>query len=178
MATGTTPTSEPVLKGSCFCGRVQLISASLPKSVTLCHCKQCQKMGGGAFLPFGDFENEDIAFKSAGEEEPLIKAIPSEFKRNNTPIAYRGHCGYCGSPLFMKYHCRPDVTSIAMGIIDNASVKGELPKPCEHIFLKEKACWWNLGDDGLARYDGNPEEFDQSIEEWAKNGSSKRRDVE
>lgn len=60
----------------------------------------------------------------------------------------------------MKYHCRPDGTSVVMGIIDDESIVGKLPRPKEHIFLKEKARWWDVADeDGLARHFAFPEIF-------------------
>ena len=76
----------------------------------------------------------------------------------------------------MKYHCRPDVTHVAMGTVDDGSVVGEIVKPCEHIFLKEKAVWWKFSDDddGIARHDGFDETFQRRFEEWEAKGSPRR----
>ena len=71
----------------------------------------------------------------------------------------------------MKYHCRPDGTSVAMGIVDDASVIGKLPLPKEHIFLQEKAAWWELPrDDGIARYAAFNETWKGRLEEWIEGG--------
>ena len=42
---------------------------------------------------------------------------------------------------------------IVAGSIDEKSVKGELIKPTEHIFLEEKAGWYDLPEDGLGRFE-------------------------
>lgn len=64
----------------------------------------------------------------------------------------RTHCGKCGSPIYFQYLEEKEWTSLATSSIDDQSVKGKLPKPTEHIFLEEKAAWYDLPDDGLAKY--------------------------
>lgn len=41
----------------------------------------------------------------------------------------------------MKYHCRSEGTSVVMGIVNDENAVSNLPRPKEHIFLKEKAKW-------------------------------------
>jgi len=53
----------------------------------------------------------------------------------------------------------PTITSIAMGTIDESS--GRIPSSKEHIFLKDKASWLKLPDDGTARH----EKFDAPFQE-------------
>lgn len=77
----------------------------------------------------------------------------------------------------MKYHCRPDGQSVAMGLVDNGYVKAWDAKPTQHIFLKEKALWWDLPDDGLMRHNGAGEAFEKRVEVWKAQGSQRRTDV-
>lgn len=57
--------------------------------------------------------------------------------------------------------------SIVAGSIDEGSVKGELTKPTEHIFLKEKAGWFDLPEDGLGRFERfSDAESDRKIKAW------------
>ncbi len=78
----------------------------------------------------------------------------------------------------MKYHCDPDETSVVMGIVDDEHVVGEMPRPAEHIFLKEKARWWSIPDgDGLARYEGFTEAYQARLKDWVSRGSPRRADV-
>jgi hypothetical protein len=58
-----------------------------------------------------------------------------------------------------------------MGIVDDASVAGEMPQAKEHIFLKEKAAWWSVpGDDGLARHEAFNETFQNRLKDWVVKG--------
>ena len=78
----------------------------------------------------------------------------------------------------MKYHARPDGTSVAMGSVDDGSVKGDFIKPKEHIFLGEKARWWEISEhDGLERHEGFNEPFQKRLEEWETKGEPRRTGV-
>ena len=68
----------------------------------------------------------------------------------------------------MQYKLQPDKISITAGSIDGESVKGVLVKPSEHIFLGEKAGWFEIPDDGLERYARFCTEFDGKLENWKK----------
>lgn len=71
----------------------------------------------------------------------------------------------------MRLHSlvRPEFASIVVGSIDEKSVKGELKKPTEHIFLEEKAGWYDLPEDGLGRFQRfNNAESDKRINAWVK----------
>lgn len=52
----------------------------------------------------------------------------------------------------MIYDHKKEHVSIAAGTIDEGTVKGELPKTDHHIFLEEKAGWYDLPDDETGRY--------------------------
>ena len=76
----------------------------------------------------------------------------------------------------MAYTAFPDVVGIAAGTLDNANSehvngqgngnegeingaekgKGEIPGPGLHIFLKEKADWFEVPQDGLDRFEQFP----------------------
>lgn len=69
----------------------------------------------------------------------------------------------------MRLHSatRPKEMSIVVGSIDEGSVKGELMKPTEHIFLEEKAGWFDLPEDGLGRFERFSEGVsDRKIKAW------------
>lgn len=79
----------------------------------------------------------------------------------------------------MKYHCRPDGTSVVMGIVDEANLVGKVPTPKEHIFLEEKAGWWNVSsEDGIAQHASFNVPFQFRLEEWVGKGCPKRSDVD
>lgn len=79
----------------------------------------------------------------------------------------------------MKYHCRPDDTSVNMGSVDESSVVGDVGRPNEHIFLKQKARWWEVRpDDGLEHHEWFDGSFRRSLEEWEAGGKRRRLDVQ
>lgn len=61
----------------------------------------------------------------------------------------------------MVYNDAPDVVGIAAGTIDSggasgdASERGEVPGPRVHIFLREKAEWFVVPEDGLEKLEGH-----------------------
>ena len=71
----------------------------------------------------------------------------------------------------MMYKFQSERVYLTAGSIGEKSVKGVLVKPMEHIFLGEKAAWFEVPDDGLRRHEGFPgaEKFWGKVEEW-RNG--------
>ena len=37
----------PTIAGSCLCGAVRYVSSAQPAFTVFCHCRDCQKAGGG-----------------------------------------------------------------------------------------------------------------------------------
>lgn len=72
----------------------------------------------------------------------------------------------------MMYHCEPNSIGIAAGTIDEGSLPAgkEVGKPIAHIFLKEKAGWEVLGEDGIERFDEFSEGFADVMKEWKEGG--------
>lgn len=67
----------------------------------------------------------------------------------------------------MFYYCQPDKISITVGTIDENEV--EIPKPTAHIFLEEKARWFDVPNDGLNRYNRFPPAFQAKLDAWEAN---------
>src|SRR5882757_7921814 len=151
--------SEPALTGCCQCGHVTYSSSSLPDEFTNCHCQTCRKLSGAPFITFGRFPTSAITWTSG--EESLTKTTYSD-------LAERTHCATCGSPISMQYKFQPGLISITAGTIDEDSVKKELPKISEHIFVEKgkKAVWYDIPDDNIPRYSKFPPSFQRKIEEW------------
>ena len=70
----------------------------------------------------------------------------------------------------MQYKFQPERIGFTAGTFNGESVRGELPKVSEHIFLREKAAWFEVPDDGIPRFDGFPEEFLKKLEDWRNRG--------
>lgn len=143
------------LKGSCACGKIRYISSSLPSSAANCHCRACRKIAGGPYLTWAETSIAGLTWS----QPPAVFEI--------SKVAKRGFCRSCGSNLTMYYYCVPEQISIAVGTIDDGI---KIPKPAEHIFLKEKATWYDLPDDGLARFDMLPPPFQAKLDAWRAHG--------
>ncbi|KAI1748109.1 Mss4-like protein [Xylaria castorea] len=170
-----------ILRGSCLCGMVRFESKMLPESITICHCRECRKASGNPFLTFGLFHNDYVQwFIASSSSTKHLLSDPTEGIKLTyySDVATRGWCPRCGTPLFMKYHCRPDGTSITMGLVDNEHIAGSLPAVKEHIFLGDKAAWWNVpSDDGAAQHHGFNEAFTRRLQDWSSRGRPQRLDI-
>jgi hypothetical protein len=56
----------------------------------------------------------------------------------------------------MKVDSMSDVEGVAAGTLDD-DVKGRIPPASAHIFLAEKASWYELPEDGAERFDVWPQ---------------------
>jgi hypothetical protein len=127
----------------------------VPEAVTICHCLECRKAASNPFLTFGLFHNDYVQWTltDAHDTKPLLGDLTEGVKLTYySDVAVRGWCPNCGTPLFMKYHCQPDGINITLGLVDDTLLASEIPPAKEHIFLGDKAVWWNLAaDDGTSR---------------------------
>lgn len=146
---------EAVLSGGCKCGAVSYTSTTLPTEMGNCHCLTCRKLAGAPFLTFADFSKSSITWTSG----------PTSFKKTRySDYAERAHCSECGSPIYMTYDHLPDYIGIAAGTIDEGTVNGMLPKADHHIFLDEKAGWYDLPADETGRYANHTPAFQEGLD--------------
>lgn len=148
-------TDSKALTGGCECGRIRYTTRGLPFSVAWCYCKQCQRLSGAPFIPFGDLMRTDIVWTQQ----------PDVYK--SSKAAERDYCKECGSTLGMRYLFQPDRVSVALGTVDK-EYDVQHP-PDHHIFLKDKPSWFSVPDDGSPRYQLFPdyEGFQKQVEQYA-----------
>jgi len=92
--------------GGCQCGAVRYRLDAEPHDANLCHCRMCQKAGGGPFMAFASVPTP--AFVVTRGEIALYKS---------SEIADRGFCRDCGTPL--TYAGRgADHISVTLGSLD------------------------------------------------------------
>ncbi|MFZ5731494.1 MAG: GFA family protein [Pseudomonadota bacterium] len=83
-----TTSRQPVMTGGCQCGAVRFAIYARPARLSLCHCRMCQKAGGGPFLALADVLHGDFAW---------TRGQPGTFRSSNN--AERDFCPACGTPL-------------------------------------------------------------------------------
>ncbi|XPS99014.1 hypothetical protein M3J09_008199 [Ascochyta lentis] len=131
-----------VFEGGCRCGGVQYTSSARPKDIVFCHCRACQQVSGSAYIPFTGVPRNALTFKEESTREFLRLSDFGE----------RSFCSKCGSPITMVYSFLEDQVSLTMSSVDLESMKCEPPVVKKHIFLREKAPWLVLAEDGAERW--------------------------
>jgi hypothetical protein len=132
-----------IFKGGCRCGAIKYTCSAAPSDLVLCHCRACQQLSGSTYLPFTDVPAKALQFISSMTLKTLKLSKTAE----------RTFCTSCGSPITMAFHSAADETSLTWGSVDSDSLKSAMPKVKKHIFLKEKAPWVVLPDDGAEHYE-------------------------
>ncbi|EON65964.1 hypothetical protein W97_05206 [Coniosporium apollinis CBS 100218] len=138
----TEPLGPIELAGGCRCRKVRYTASVSPSPISYCHCQTCRKLSGGPYMPFIDAPSSAVKF----EESAALRSYSA------TEGAERGFCSECGSPIFMKYHNEPDTIGLLMGSIDDESWDEKLHTQEAHIYLREKAPWFKVPDDGWPRH--------------------------
>ena len=123
------------LEGGCACGRLRYRMQSKPMFVHCCHCKDCQRQTGSAFVINAIIETDRIE-ALAGEAKPT--PVPTDSGRPHD--VYR--CETCRTALWSDYGRRPYVRFVRVGTLDEP---GALP-PDAHIFTRSKVPWVALPD--------------------------------
>jgi hypothetical protein len=125
-----------MLEGGCACGAVRYRLSSGPMFVNCCHCTDCQRQVGSAFVINALIETDRIEVQS-GEIRPT--ALPTDSGRPH--LVYR--CVACGTTLWSDYGDRKVLSFLRATTLDD---RGALP-PDAHIFTRSKLPWVRLPDD-------------------------------
>jgi hypothetical protein len=101
-------------QGGCACGAVRYECAEAPVAMFNCHCADCQRASGGAFVTVAIVHQAALHLV---EGEPAYHRVIGESGRWTD----RGFCRDCGTPLFAKGEVAPGYISIKPGSLDDAS---------------------------------------------------------
>ena len=148
------------LEGGCACGAVRYRLSSGPMFVNCCHCTDCQRQVGSAFVINALIETDRIEVQS-GEIRPT--AMPTDSGRPH--LVYR--CVACGTTLWSDYGDRKVLSFLRATTLDD---RGALT-PDAHIFTRSKLPWVRRPEDALAvevYYDSKSVWPAESLERRAK----------
>ncbi|ARU04218.1 aldehyde-activating protein [Comamonas serinivorans] len=125
---------------SCLCGAIALEIDAAIDAVQLCHCRECQKAQGGAFVAVAPVPRDALRLVRGADQLASYSASPG--KR-------RVFCRDCGSPVYSERLDAPQTVRLRVGLID-----GPLAAPVDgHAFTREQVCWFHIGDDA-PRHEG------------------------
>jgi hypothetical protein len=121
------------LEGGCACGAVRYRLTSAPMFVHCCHCRDCQRQTGSAFVINALIETDRITLL-AGDPAPV--AMPTDSGRPH--IIHR--CRACQIALWSDYGGRPALRFVRVGTLDDPAALS----PDVHIYTRSKLPWVQL----------------------------------
>jgi hypothetical protein len=123
-----------VREGGCACGEVRYRLASDPLFVHCCHCLNCQRQTGSAFV-INVLIETDLVELLSGEPRPV------DVPREDGSMQTIWRCPTCQIALYSQY-TSPRVRFVRAGTLDDPSSVS----PDVHIFTRSKLPWVTLPD--------------------------------
>ncbi|MFT5658776.1 MAG: hypothetical protein ACI9KN_002057 [Gammaproteobacteria bacterium] len=123
---------ESTLSGGCLCGQLRYQISGPRRSVINCHCENCRRTHGH-IAAYTSVDKKDLVLQ---KQESLI------WFHDQSPNAYRGFCGSCGSSLFWDAADRNNKMAVAAGTLDS----GHGLKTIGHIYVSEMGEYYQIED--------------------------------
>jgi hypothetical protein len=128
--------SNMTFTGGCACGAIRYKLRERPLIVHACHCRDCQRITGSAFVINLWIERK---FVEANETPKSFRLTAGTGKPHDVFF-----CEKCGTYLWSVYHAAPgDALFVRAGTLD----KPHEVKPDVHIFTRSKLPWLQLPQD-------------------------------
>ena len=124
------------LEGGCACGAVRYRLESAPMFVHCCHCRDCQRQTGSAFVLNALIETDRVALLSGA---PTPVAVPTDSGRPHEIF----RCPTCQTAVWSDYGRRGVLRFVRVGTLDDPAA---LP-PDVHIYTRSKLPWIALPPD-------------------------------
>ena len=115
--------------GGCMCGAVRYECSAEPIMSFNCHCRDCQRATGGAYVPALIVRRDAVT-------------VTGELRYYNVhgdsgQILSRGFCSTCGSRIFGKPDFKPELMAIMAGSLDDPTHH----KPTMDIYTASAQTW-------------------------------------
>ena len=124
-----------VREGGCSCGAVRYRLASEPLFTHCCHCLNCQRQTGSAFVLNLLIEADRVELV-AGDPQPV------DVPRDDGSVQRIFRCPACQVAVFSQY-ARPAIRFVRAGTLDDPSAV----RPDVHIYTRSKVGWVELPED-------------------------------
>lgn len=118
--------------GGCLCGAVRYEGRGESYHVAHCHCADCRRSAGAAFVTWCSFARENFRF---------TKGEPREIEFAGR---IRGFCADCGTSLTFLSSPATNEVDVTVASLD----RPEAVAPAAHIWMEDRLPWIRL-DDGL-----------------------------
>lgn len=114
------------ITGSCLCGQVHYEAETEILNVIFCHCSDCQKASGAAYMPNVFVKKDDL--KISGEMSEY------HHKADSGSDMTKVNCAKCGSPIMGLNSARENLAVLRGGSLDQK----ELIDPKLAVFAGSK----------------------------------------
>lgn len=121
------------LEGGCACSAVRYRLASLPMFVHCCHCRDCQRQTGSAFVINALIETDRVTLL-AGDLRPIAMSTDS----GRPHRIFR--CASCQTAMWSEYGGIATHRFVRVGTLDDPAA---IP-PDVHIYVRSKLPWVTL----------------------------------
>jgi hypothetical protein len=121
------------LDGGCACGQLRYRLSSKPMFVHCCHCRDCQRQTGSAFVLNALIETDRMAMLSGATD---AIQVPTESGRPH--VIHR--CEACKITIWSHYGGVVPLSFVRVGTLDEPAA---LP-PNVHIYTRSKLPWVTL----------------------------------
>jgi hypothetical protein len=122
---------EHITQGGCLCGTVRYEATGRPYNVTHCHCMDCRRSSGAAFVTWASFRRAEFRF-TQGNPQVVTWAGRS-----------RSFCAACGTPLTFLTAPEADEIDVTVCTFDHP----DDISPVEHIWVEDRLPWIRLADE-------------------------------
>ena len=119
-------------EGSCLCGQVRYRVEGSVSNMSNCHCTDCRKHSGAAFVTFVEAPKQALSCVS-GQDALSTHEAASGTKRQ--------FCRTCGASLFC-FVDSDDLVEINAATLDTPLSL----RPGYHIYVRSKVSWFDIQD--------------------------------
>lgn len=128
------------LAGRCLCDSLHYEVPDEFRYSVNCHCSDCRRATGSAFKAFAGIERSKLKI-TKGQEQVMVFG--------DEKAAHDVHCKRCGSLLYSVVGGGDSVHVTLGTLVDAPTIR-----PSAHIFVGDKAPWFEITDD-LPQYEGH-----------------------
>jgi hypothetical protein len=123
------------LEGGCACGALRYRLDSAPLFVHCCHCRDCQRQTGSAFVLNALIETDRVALLQ-GDPQPI--QVPTDSGKPHRIF----RCSRCQTAVWSEYGGVAKLRFVRVGTLDDPSAL----EPDVHIYVRSKLPWVRLPD--------------------------------
>jgi hypothetical protein len=119
------------IQGGCLCGAVKYEASGRPCHITHCHCVDCRRSSGAAFVTWASFRQAEFRFTKG---QPRVLSWAGRL---------RSFCTACGTPLTFMSTPQGDEVDVTVCSFDQP----DAVSPADHTWVDDRLPWIRLADE-------------------------------